>query len=286
MESSVPKISPFKVSCMVIFAILAIVAVMALFGSMVQVEAGTIAAVTRFGEVTDEIFEPGLNWKTPFVEGVRTYNTQKITYETSDHPETSEATYTDYPVDTTTKDGQQVSIRYTVRFAVDPSKVQWVANNVGTEKDIVEKVVKTDSRIQTRNIPREYNAEELYTGNVTAVSKQIEETLRPLFEENGLYLDEFGIRQIEFEQDYVDTIEAKQIEKEKVKTEQHKAEQEKFKKEQAITRAEAEAKSQELQQKTLTEFLLRKQWIERWDGKLPTYLLGDADVLLQLPKSN
>lgn len=252
------------------------------FSSMAQVKYGNTAVVTRMGKVTDRTLTPGMHFKLPFIEGVVKYNTQKITYETSDNPDQSDANYTDYPADTTTKDGQQVKVRYTVRFSVDPNKVQWVANNVGKEDEVVEKIVKTESRIHVRNTVREFNAEELYTGNIEQVQVEIQDRLTTIFEENGLILDSFGIRQVTFEQEYVDAIEAKQIAKEGVITQQNIAEQEKYKKEAAITKAEGEAEAQRLQQQTLNNFIIQKMWIEKWNGQLPTYT-GNGDFLMSIP---
>lgn len=51
----------------------------------------------------------------------------------------------------------------------------------------------------------------------------------------------------------------------------------------AIARAEAEANR--LKQSTLTSLLVQQTWIEKWDGKLPTYQLGASQgVMLNLGK--
>lgn len=247
------------------------------------IDNGTVGVVTRFGQVQERVMKPGLNFKIPIADRVLVYNTQKIIYETSQHPLESFADYTDYPIETTTADGQQIQVTYSVRFSVDPNKVTWLANNLGTERQIVEKIVKTDTRINTRNIPREYKAIDLYTGNIQEVSIQIADSLRPLFEENGIILDEFGVRNVIFSSEYVNAIESKQIEAEKIVTEQNIAEQEKYKKQAAITRAEGEAEAQRLQQQTLTAELLQKLWIEKWNGQLPTYQ-GEGTPLISIPQ--
>jgi regulator of protease activity HflC (stomatin/prohibitin superfamily) len=253
--------------------------------SSFTVNFGTVAVLTRFGEIVDEPKGPGLHFKIPFVDKVLTYRTQKVIYETLSTTPTSNssnADYQDYAVDTNTLDGQQVSIRYTVRFSIDPEQIKDVANTLGTEAEVVEKIVKTDSRIWVRQIPRNYTATELYTSNLDKVSQEIYGKLDPIFKENGLILDEFGIRAIEFNQDYVEAIEQKQIEAEKVKTEEFIAEQEEFKKKAQITRAQGEAESQRLQQNSLNEKLLQKLYIEKWDGKLPDVVTGDSGPLLNL----
>lgn len=252
------------------------------------IDAGEVGVVTKFGQVTGKVLSPGANFITPWVESVTTYNTKKVIYETStvESQKESQADYKDFPVDTNTKDGQQVNIFYTVRFSVDPTKATFVAQNLGAESALVDKIVKTESRIWVRNIPREFEAQELYTGiGVVEVQNEIEAKLRPTFVANGLILDSVGIREIKFNQDYVDAIEKKQIAAVQVETEKNIAEQAKFKKEARITEAEAAAKEQELQRTTISDELLRKMWIERWNGQLPTYVMGnEATNLIQLPR--
>ena len=264
-------------------AIIAAIALLAL-NSFRIVKAGTIKVVTRFGRVTGRMLRPGAHFIIPIAEGTITYNTKKVTYEASNDPKRSKANYTDIPVDTTTLDGQQIELNYTARFSIDPTKAGWIANNIGTEADIVEKIVKTDTRIHARNIAREFNAADLYTGNISQVQKAIEDRLRPIFEENGLLLDEFGIRSIAFTDDYISAIEAKQIEKERVITEENIAKQEEFRKKARITRAEGQAEEQRLQRTTLNDALLMKMWIEKWSGEVPNVVTGDqGNLLFQIP---
>lgn len=249
------------------------------------VSAGTVKVVTRFGRVTGRVLNPGAHFILPLAETTITYNTKKVTYEASNQPKNSKATYTDFSVDTTTKDGQQIELNYTVRFSIEPKKAGWIANNIGTELDVVEKIVKTDTRIHARNIARGFNAADLYTGNISEMQKAVEDFLRPVFEENGLLLDEFGVRGITFTDDYISAIEAKQIEKERVITEENIARQEDFRKEARIIKAQGQAEEQRLQRATLTDALLMKMWIEKWDGKVPDIMAGDqGNLLFQIPK--
>lgn len=252
-----------------------------------KVNAGEVAVVTQFGKVTGRILDPGIHLVIPYAEGVMRYNTKKVIYETTtiEKQKGSNADYKDLPVDTNTEDGQQVDIFYTIRFNVDPGKAAWIAQNIGSQEGLVEKIVKTESRIWARNIPRRFNSQTLYTGNGSQdVQNQIFEILRPTFDDNGLILDSIGIREIKFKDQYVAAIEAKQIEAVKVETEKNIAEQAKFQKEARITTAEGQAQEQELQRLTLTTELLQKMWIEKWDGNLPQYMLGNTNTLFTLPR--
>lgn len=268
-----------------LFVIIAILGITFLLGFR-TVDSGEVGVVTKFGKVTGRVLEPGAHFITPFVEGITRYNTKKVTYETSsaEKQKNSDADYKDYTVDTNTEDGQPVDIAYTVRFSVDPTKATWVAQNIGGQDALVEKIVKTESRIWARNVPRRFSAETLYTGEGSQkVQEEISVQLKPVFTANGLILDTVGLREIVFDKNYVDAIKAKQVAAVQVETEKNKAEQAKYRKEASITEAEAQARAQELQRQTISPELLKKLWIEKWNGTLPTYMTGDAQNLIQLP---
>lgn len=219
---------------------------LAIINSYTVVQAGSVAVVKRFGQVV-AVFEPGLNWKVPFIDQTVVYRTQEIVYETSDNPEASNADYTDYQVDTATSDGQQITARYTVRFRIRPQEAANIVNDLGTEPEVVEKVVKQNSRVWVRTLLRNYTASQLYSGDIREAQESIESQLRKDFEKEGLDLVFFGLRQIGFTDAYKQAVENKQIEAENIITRKNQAEQAKYEKERAITQAEAEAEKQRLE---------------------------------------
>ncbi len=284
--------------------------------SIVQIEAGTVGVVKRFGNIVG-VFNPGLNFKVPFVDQVVIYRTQEIVYETSANPETSRADYRDYEVDTATSDGQQITARYTVRFRIRPERAPDILRNLGTEAEVVEKVVKASSRVHVRNILKRYEANELYSGNVEKAQNEIADRLRADFEKAGLELTFFGLRSIQFTEEYKQAVERKQIEAENVKTKQHLAEQAKYEKERAITQAEAEAERQRLERigiaqgeaeavklraeaeaeairikaqaqaeanrliaESLTEALIAWQAVQAWNGQYPMVVGSGSQFIL------
>jgi regulator of protease activity HflC (stomatin/prohibitin superfamily) len=190
--------------------------------------------------------QPGLRWKAPFIDRVVVYRTQEMVYVTEEMQgvvDSRSGTYQDYPTDTTTADGQQITVKYSVRFRIDPSKIEQIANEMGNEEQVVDKVVKFHTRILARNIPKEYAALDLYTGNIQQVQVEFEEQLRPLLAQKGVILEAFGLRKIDFQEDYVQAIEQKQIEAENVTTEKNRAEQAKWRAQSAIEEAKGEAQA-------------------------------------------
>ncbi len=273
-----------KTNFIIIFVVLLIIlgpVLVNLFKFFVIIEPTQVGVHTRLGALKGQL-NPGLHFVIPMADKVYKYTTRLITYETSSNPNESLAEYTDYPVDTTTKDGQPVHIKYTVRFRINSDKVLEVYKQLGTEHEVVEKLVKTDSRGHVRTLAREFAAQDLYSGNIREFENVVTEELSKLFTNKGLTLDEFVVRGIDFSQDYVKAIEQKQIERERIETAKYRAQQEEYKKQQAITKAQGEAESQRLLQKTITKELLTKMYIEKWDGRLPQVVSGNNGLILDM----
>jgi regulator of protease activity HflC (stomatin/prohibitin superfamily) len=228
-----------------------IFALILILNSFVVVQAGNVKVLTQFGRTIGVTFYPGIHVKVPFVQNTVNYSTRQVTYETSDNPQTSMANYPDFSIDTTSLDGQQVQLKFTVRFAIDGKQAEWILNNIGTMGDLVEKVVKTEARSYARNIPKKYTAAQLYSEQVFDVQEELGSTLKPIFEANGIVLDEFLLRKIDFTEEYFNVLEDKQIAEERIVVEQNILEQEKIRKEQSIIQAEAEARQIEIKGEAL-----------------------------------
>jgi regulator of protease activity HflC (stomatin/prohibitin superfamily) len=240
---------------LIVAGLIVLLAFILLSSAATVVEVGTVGVVKRLGRVTGQVLDPGLHFIMPFTDSIIVYNTKDIVYETAvqEKQSASNADYVDFPVDSTTMDGQQVLISYSIRFHILRDETTTIANRLGDEAAAVEKVIKFHSRVIARQVPRNYRASDLYTGDVARVQQDIEDELRPLFEAQGLSLDAFGIREIAFSEEYVRAVEEKQIEQERVITEQNRARQAEFRKEAVITEAEGEAEAIRLRAQALAE---------------------------------
>ncbi|MFZ3105997.1 MAG: prohibitin family protein, partial [Candidatus Hydromicrobium sp.] len=272
-----PKIVPKIIIGVVIF----IAALILLFNSIVIVQAGNVQVLTQFGRTVGVVFEPGLHFKVPFVQNTVNYSTRQVTYETSDEAEISKANYTDYTVDTTSADGQQIKVKFTIRFAIDGKQAEWILNNIGTMNDLVEKVVKAESRSFARNIPKKYTAEQLYSEQVFALQEELDNTLRPIFDRNGIILDEFLLRKIDFTDEYFNVLEDKQIAEERIVVEQNILEQEKIKKEQVIIQAEAEARQIEIKGEALKQYpqIIQLEFIQKLSPNITWGILPGEGIV-------
>jgi regulator of protease activity HflC (stomatin/prohibitin superfamily) len=206
------------------------------------VKYGTVEAVTQYGALTGEVFTEGANWKTPFIQGTRTINIQTLNYETSNFPEDSNADFTDFPVGTNTHDGQTLDITYTVLFHIPPENALQILRTWGNMDRVVERVVKTLSRAEVRELAKGFEAEQLFTAvGVDAFEADVTDALEVLFNNYGVSLavEGFQVRSFGFDEEYVQTIENQQIAQEKIETARFDSEAAEFEKQQAIRAAEA-----------------------------------------------
>jgi regulator of protease activity HflC (stomatin/prohibitin superfamily) len=244
---------------LVVTALLVLVGVALVAQAVVTVQAGTVGVVKRLGAVRQEL-KPGLHMIVPFIDKVVIFPTLKKNYEASDSPQASMADYPDIIVSALTSDGQQIKLGLTARFMIAPGKAAWILQNLGSEREYVEKVVKTEIRGSGRRVPTRFAAYDLYTKKSYEAQQALFDEIGPKFEQNGLILDEIVIRNITFTPEYAKTLEEKQIALENITTEKNKLEQEKIRKEQKIVEAEGDAKSIEIRQAALTKNPTIIQW--------------------------
>jgi len=197
--------TPRRAVVMGIIVFILVLAAQASIDSAVQVQVGTVAVVKQFERVITT-FEPGLNFKMPFVQEVVVYRTQEIIYEASADPHNSNADYPDSGVDTATADGQQIRAHLTIRFRIDGQQVDLILTNLGTEREMVVKVVKANARVRVRNGLRRFQSADLYNGDWTAAEAAITEVLRADFARESIELLSFEINSIQFAEDVENAI--------------------------------------------------------------------------------
>ncbi|MHB1275280.1 MAG: prohibitin family protein, partial [Candidatus Humimicrobiaceae bacterium] len=262
-----------------------IVFLVIVFNSFVIVNAGNVKVLTQFGRTTGVVFNPGFHMKAPFIQSTVNYSTRQVTYETSDSSESSTANFRDFVIDTTSSDGQQITLKYTIRFSIDAKQAVWILNNIGTMDDLVEKVVKAESRSVSRNIPKKYTAAQLYSKGVFDVQEEIYNTLIAKFSKNGVIMDDFLLRKIDFTEQYFNVLEEKQIAQERIVVEKNILEQEKIKKDQVIVQAQAEAEQIKIKGEALKQYpqIIQLEFIQKmapninW-GILPEGVLPFLDL--------
>lgn len=196
-----------------------------------------VSAIDPQGYRTEPL-NPGLHWIVPFAESVVRYPISKTTYTMSIAAGEGEVAGDD-SVAARTADGQEVFIDASVIYAVDPEEVLQV--HIAWQKRYTDEFVRPLSRGIIRDEAAIYGVEEIYSERRSELAAGIQERLTERFDDNGLLLTEFVIRNITFTPEYAASVEQKQIAEQRAQQAGLTVEQRRQEAEQARQVAQGEA---------------------------------------------
>jgi regulator of protease activity HflC (stomatin/prohibitin superfamily) len=183
--------------------------------SMRIIDVSQSCAWVRFGNVVGAA-KPGFQFVNPLNSKV-CYPQQAVLFQTAadvdgDGKVESTADYYNFPVEVKTSDGQSANVEFNLTWHVQPECAVQLREDVASNVDLlVTRVVDNFSRSIPRDLAPKYSAKELYGTGRTVYENDIKETLIPMFVKACVVLDEFILRDINFDPAYEDTMEQKQI---------------------------------------------------------------------------
>ncbi|MFR7478448.1 MAG: prohibitin family protein [Acutalibacteraceae bacterium] len=233
------------------------------FSSFTVVPAGHTGVVSRFGAVQEGVLTEGLHLKIPFVESVTTIDNRVNVVETS--------------FTAASKDLQTVTGAVSVNYRISPDSSANVYRNFGLSVESTLVVPAVPECIKA--VTARYSAEELITMRQT-VSDEIKESIDEKIRPYGLYVEVFNITDFSFSEEFNAAIEAKQTAQQNALKAEQDLQRVKIEAEQEVEQAKAEAESYRLKNEQLTDKILLSDWIEKWDGHLPTVTGGDGSSMM------
>ena len=106
------------------------------------------------------------------------------------------------------------------------------------------------------------------------------ELLKQKVSEYGIEIQIFNITAFDFTAEYNAAIEAKQTAQQNALKAEQDLQRIKVEAEQKIAQAEAEAEAYRLKSEKITPEILISNYIEKWDGRLPTVVSGDGGTMM------
>lgn len=238
----------------IIITLISIFLLITVFCSFQTIKSGEVGLRVRFGKIIDSNLSEGFNFKIPYIEKIVKVNikVQKVELTTA----------------VASKDLQDINTNLAINYRVLSEEASNLYKTVGNayEEIILVPVIEESLKAIISN----YTAEETITKRSEVSSKCLEE-LQDKVEKYGIVIDNFNIINLSFSEEYSKAIEEKQVAEQKLATAKLEAEA-------LIVEAEATKEANELLKQSLTDELIEKQFIEKWDGKLPETYAGD-DIL-------
>lgn len=228
----------------------AIVAAVLFFMLCVRViGVGEVGIVTRFGTISRET-QSGIMLKLPWpVEHLVKMNVQ-VQKEQQD-------------ASAATKDLQTVTTTLALNYHLTPATADDVYRRIGT--DYKNRIIDPILQETIKSVSSQYNADELISQRpqVEAASLKL---LQSKLNKQGISVDNLSIVNFNFSVGFDNAIEQKQVAQQNAQKAQYE-----------LQTAQLQAQAQDVQAKTLTSEYLQLQAINKWDGKLPTYM-GQGSV--------
>jgi len=260
-----PEINPRRIISKIIIVLVVLIVIFGVFGT---IGAGERGILLQFGAVQDKIFGEGLYVKIPMIQKVVKIDV-KIKKD-------------EVPVSAASKDLQIVTSRIALNYHLAPESVNKIWQKVGKNYNM--KVVSPTIQEVVKAITAKFTAEELITKR-EEVKEQIKATLAERLLERFIVVDEFNIIDFEFSSAFNDAIEAKvTAEQLKLKADRD-LERIKIEAEQKIAEAQGKAEAIRIEARALMQNpkVVELRWIEKWDGKVPTYW-GEASPFIGINK--
>jgi len=238
----------------VIFLLVGVFVLVTVFCSFQTIKSGEVGLRVRFGKIIDSNLSEGFNLKIPYIEKIVKVNikVQKVELSTM----------------AASKDLQDIATVIAVNYRVEGDSASSLYRTVGNSYEQV--ILQPAIQESVKAIISKYTAEEVVTSRTEVSSNSLEE-LQNKVSKYGIVIDSFNIINLTFSEEYSNAIEEKQVAEQKLATAKLEAEAK-------IVEAEATKKANDLLKQSLTDELIAKQFIEKWDGKLPESYAGE-DIL-------
>ncbi len=261
-----PNKKKIKTIIAVCVAVLAVAIVV--IASITIVPAGHKGVTLNMGAVTGAVMNEGINFKIPFVQSAEVIDVRVKKYESKDNSSAS-------------KDLQTVKSSIAVNYRVDQDHVSDLYQKIGMSYEST--VINPAISECIKSVTSRYTAEELITKR-TEVSEEMKNFLQEKLSEKYILIDSFNIVNLDFTDAFNTAIEEKQIAEQNALKAKYDLERIKTEAGQAVTKAKGEAEAMKLKNEQISQNIIYLEFINKWDGKMPTYY-GSDNLFLGLDMS-
>lgn len=236
-----------------------------LLSTLYIVDPGAVGVEVLFGNVT-KYSENGLHWKNPFAS-IITFNTRTV--------------LENHKAEGTSQDLQLIKVDIGINYRIDTAHISDLYQKIGANysEKIIEPAIQEVIKASTSG----YKVEDIIVKRIQLkdlIEQRLKDKLLPYF----IVVQDVNLTDIDFSEEFNKVVEEKQIQEQKIKTADYIRQQAILNKQSTILAAEGEARRQELLRQTTSPEVVSLQWISKWNGVLPTTVMGNAVPMINLGK--
>ena len=222
------------------------------------------------GKVSPESYSEGIHLITPFISKMKNMDikTQKDNIETSVY----------------TKDIQQARISYVINYNLVPEYAYKMYQEVGI--DYRNKILMPVAEGVIKDVIGKWNAQDLVANREVATNDILEKLVEQV-KDKYINVTGFQIININYSSVFEKAIESKVTAEQEALKAKNRTVQIEEEAKQKVIYAEAEAKSMTIRANALTKnkALVEYEAVQKWDGKMPQYMMGNTVPFINLNNS-
>ncbi len=213
------------------------------------------------GKVSPKSYSEGIHFVTPFISKIKAMDVKTQKWETA--------------TEVYTKDIQQAKIKYVTNYNLQPENVHKMYREVGS--NYVETILLPAIEGNIKDVIGKWNAQDLVANRANA-TYEILSKLQNQLKDRYINVTSFQIIDINYSEVFEKAIESKVTAEQEALKAKNKTVQIEEEAKQKLISAEAEAKSMKIRATALTQnkALVEYEAVQKWDGKLPEYMLGNS----------
>ena len=249
------------------WGVVAFIALIVIFSSFYTIKSTERGVLSTFGKMSDEVVGDGLHFKIPFIQTIKKVNIQQKKFDGKEN--------------SYTRDVQTSEVEYTINYELVRENVSKLMKNVGD--DYHNRIVVPFIRSAMKESFGNFAATEIVE-NRDAVRREIEATLRKTLDSNYFMNIQFQLVDIDFDDDFETAIKEKQVAEQNALKAKNVTIQVEEQAKQTKIKAEADAEAMRIKANALERNpkLVNYEAVQKWDGKLPEYMLGNSVPFIDL----
>lgn len=282
----------------VVLALVIIIGVIMLALCTTRVPAGYVAVQYNMnGGVKDEVLTQGWHIVSPTTKTTLYTVGIEQSYLTAGDNGDSEG---DESFSASSSEGKamQIEMTFTYQYQADSVNDVFTRFKGQSGKDVRDSFIKPNIISWTKEVIARYKVSDILGEERANVNIALTEYLSEKFEKYGITIANVSLSNIEVDDETRQAINAKITAQQNAETQsinnqtnidkaaaeaQVKLTQAQAEADAKMIQAEAEAKANELLQQSLTDKILRQEYIDKWNGELPDIVTGDDSMSLMVP---
>ncbi len=244
-----------------------LVVLIALISSVYSISPGYRGVLITLGKVSQHSYMNGVGFKWPFISSMieMDVRTRKMTDKT--------ATYT--------SDIQTADLEYTFTYDLNPENVHMLYEKVGLDYEA--KAILPSLNDVLKDVIGKWQAQEL-VANRDKARVDVVAGLKTRLDSRFFQNITFQFINIDYSDKFEGAIEDKVIAEQKAQEAVNNTKRIKEEAEQKLISAKAEAEAMEIKSEALSKNkgLTEYEAVQKWDGKLPQYMLGNSVPFINL----